>query len=108
MEQKYPGGHDPMEEWPRNADEPYGSQRYQEDVQDLVSLPSRSSTPHLDRAEIGRVLSPSVQPGRNSRSRRSNPSIAHSFTSPSISESGEGEDPSSVSADCVRSQRDFL
>ncbi|EPS28344.1 hypothetical protein PDE_03290 [Penicillium oxalicum 114-2] len=85
-----------MEEWPRNADEPYGSQRYQEDVQDLVSLPSRSSTPHLDRAEIGRVLSPSVQPGRNSRSRRSNPSIAHSFTSPSISESGEGEDPSST------------
>ena len=60
-------------------------------------LQSRSSTPHLDTAEIGRVLTPGpIHTGSSNRSRRGPPSVAHSLASPSISESGEGEDPSSV------------
>lgn len=60
-------------------------------------LQSRSSTPHLDTAEIVRVLSPGpMHPPSSVRTRRGPPSVAHSLASPSISESGEGEDPSSV------------
>ncbi|KAF7712668.1 Glycosyl Transferase Family 2 protein [Penicillium ucsense] len=70
--------------------------RRTEDSQELGSLPSRSSTPRLDQAEIGRVLSPNIRPESNYRSRRNPPSIAQSLVSPSISESGEAEDPSSI------------
>ena len=60
-------------------------------------LQSRSSTPHLDTAEIVRVLSPGpMHPLSSARTRRGPPSVAHSLAPPSISESGEGEDPSSV------------
>lgn len=58
---------------------------------------SRSSTPRLDTAEVGRVLPPGF-----ARSQRGPPSIAHSLASPSISELGEGEDPSSVRFNCIQ------
>ncbi|KAL1878423.1 hypothetical protein Plec18167_004495 [Paecilomyces lecythidis] len=54
-------------------------------------LQSRSSTPRLDTAEVGRVLSPGF-----ARSQRGPPSVANSLASPSISELGDGEDPSSM------------
>lgn len=81
------------EEWPLPSTE----NRAQNEALEVGYLQSRSSTPHLDTAEIARVLTPGpVHPGISIRSRRGPPSVAHSLASPSISESGEGEDPSSV------------
>jgi hypothetical protein len=99
-----------LEEWPlseiENREGHVQSQApgdFQEDPFEGVYSHSRSSTPHIDTAEIGRVLSPGHRPGSYARSRRGPPSVAHSLVSPSISESGEGEDPSSVSSDCFQS-----
>jgi hypothetical protein len=84
-------------EWPLPSVESH----VQEETLEVGYLQSRSSTPHLDTAEIGRVLLPgTLPPGISARSRRGPPSIAHSLASPSISESGEGEDPSSVCSNC--------
>lgn len=60
---------------------------------------SRSPTPHLDTAQLARVLSPidSHLVRDSSRSRGNVTSfIAHSMGSPSISESGEEENPRTV------------
>ncbi|KAJ5160387.1 uncharacterized protein N7482_007391 [Penicillium canariense] len=87
-------------EWPLPSVESHIESRVdshaQEETIELGYLPSRSSTPHLDTAEVGRVLLLSPLPGISARSRRGPPSVAHSLASPSISESGEGEDPSSM------------
>ncbi|KAJ5986604.1 hypothetical protein N7451_010969 [Penicillium sp. IBT 35674x] len=85
------------DEWPLTVtgDQPdYGNH-----VENASAL-SRSTTPHLDTARLARVLSPiDLQRVRSSsRSRRTaTPSIAHSMGSPSISESGEEEDPRTMS-----------
>jgi len=84
------------DDWPLavNGDQPdYGSHV------DNANALSRSPTPHLDTAQLARVLSPiDSQLVRNSsRSRgHATSSIAHSMGSPSISESGEEEDPRTV------------
>ncbi|KAJ5289634.1 Major facilitator coppper-regulated transporter crmC [Penicillium atrosanguineum] len=71
--------------------------RVQNEDLEVDYLQSRSSTPHLDTAEVVRVLSPGpTQSANSARTRRGPPSVAHSLASPSISESGEGEDPSSM------------
>ncbi|KAJ5212478.1 uncharacterized protein N7498_004124 [Penicillium cinerascens] len=81
------------EEWPLPSTE----NRAQHEALEVCYLQSRASTPHLDTAEIARVLTPGpVHPVISIRSRRGPPSVAHSLASPSISESGEGEDPSSM------------
>lgn len=60
---------------------------------------SRPSSARLDTAEIARVLTPgSINPAMSHRTRRGPPSVVHSLAAPSISETGEGEDPSSVCA----------
>ncbi|OOQ81930.1 hypothetical protein PEBR_40995 [Penicillium brasilianum] len=92
-----------LEEWPLSSDkshegrvEGHASGELQEGPHEDGYSHSRSSTPYIDTADIGRVLSPSPGSGSNTRSRGGPPSVAHSLVSPSISESGEGEDPSSM------------
>jgi hypothetical protein len=92
-----------LEEWPLSSDKSHegrvaghAPEELQEDPHEDEYLHSRLSTPHIDTAEIDRVLSPDPCPGSDTRARRGSPSVAHSLVSPSISESGDGEDPGSV------------
>jgi hypothetical protein len=69
----------------------------QDEVGEVGDLQSRPSSARLDTAEIARVLTPgSINPGMSHRARKGPPSVVHSMAAPSISETGEGEDPSSV------------
>lgn len=92
-----------LEEWPLPSDnshegrvEGHASGEVQDGPQENGYMHLRSSSLHINTAEIGRALPPGPCPGSYTRSRRGPPSVAHSVVSPSISESGEGEDPSSV------------